>query len=103
MGDFVARQLSAAVAAVAFGIAAWLILRRWPLSTASSAWATGALWAVLTIAFEVLLVRRGGGTWDDVAAQYALWKGSLWPLLVVWILVMPAALSALQRRVGARS
>jgi hypothetical protein len=49
------------------------------------------------VAFEVALVRGGGRPWDDVIAQYALWKGSLWPLLVLWVLAAPAALSALQR------
>jgi hypothetical protein len=97
LGDFAARQVAAGVGAVALGVAIWLILRRWPLSRAPQAWATGALWAALTVAFEVALVRGGGRPWDDVLAQYALWKGSLWPLLVLWALVAPAALSALQR------
>jgi hypothetical protein len=97
LGDFAARQVAAGVGAVALGVTIWFILRRWPLSRAPQAWATGALWAALTVAFEVALVRGGGRPWDDVIAQYALWKGSLWPLLVLWVLAAPAALSALQR------
>ncbi len=96
LGDFASRQVSTGVGTVALGVAIWFVLRRWPLSRAPQAWATGALWAALTVAFEVALV-RGGGRWDDVIAQYALWKGSLWPLLVLWVLAAPAALSALQR------
>jgi hypothetical protein len=61
------------------------------------AWATGAFWASLTVVFEVALVRGSGRPWQDVVDQYALWKGSLWPLLVLWVLVAPAAISALQR------
>jgi hypothetical protein len=98
LGDFAARQVAAVVGAVAFGIAIWHVLRRWPLSRASHAWATGALWAALTVAFEVALVRGSGGPWSEVAAQYALRDGSLWPLLVLWVLVAPATLSAAQRR-----
>ncbi len=97
LGDFAARQVAAGVGAVALGGSIWFVLRRWPLSRAPQAWATGALWAALTVAFEVALVRGGGRPWDDVIAQYALWKGSLWPLLVLWVLAAPAALSALQR------
>ena len=97
LGDFAARQVAAGVGAVALGVTIWLILRRWPLSRASLAWATGALWAALTVAFEVALVRGSGRPWADVIAQYALWKGSLWPLLVLWVLAAPAALSALRR------
>jgi len=97
LGDFAARQVSTGVGAVAFGAVIWLLLRRWPFSRASHAWATGALWTVLTVAFELALVRRQGGSWDVVVAQYALWQGSLWPILLVWVLAAPAALSALQR------
>jgi len=97
LGDFAARQVASGVGAVALGIAMWLLLRRWPIARARQAWATGALWAGLTVAFEVALVRGSGRPWGDVVEQYALWKGSLWPLLVLWVLVAPAALSALQR------
>jgi hypothetical protein len=96
LGDFAARQVAAGVGAVALGIAIWLVLGRWPVSTARQAWATGALWAALTVAFEVALVRGSGRPWDEVIAQYAIWKGSLWPLLVLWVLLAPRALSALQ-------
>ncbi len=97
LGESAARQVSTGVGAVALGAAMWLILRRWPLPRARQAWAVGALWAALTVAFEVALVRGQGRPWDDVLAQYALWKGSLWPLLVLWVMGAPAALSALQR------
>jgi hypothetical protein len=97
LGDFAARQVAAGVGAVAFGVAIWIVLRRWPLARASQAWATGALWVVLTVAFEAALVRGGGGTWDDVLSQYAIHRGSLWPLLVLWVLAAPAALSRVQR------
>jgi hypothetical protein len=75
----------------------WFLLRRWPGSGAPRAWATGALWAGLTVLFEVALVRGGGRPWSDVLDQYAIWKGSLWPLLILWVLTAPAMISALQR------
>jgi hypothetical protein len=97
LGDFAARQVAAVVGAVAFGAVIWFLLRRWPVAGARQAWAVGALWAVLTVIFEVAMVRGSGRPWQEVAEQYALWKGSLWPLLVLWVLVAPAALSAVQR------
>jgi hypothetical protein len=45
------------------------------------------------VLFEVALVRGSGKPWSDVGEQYAIWKGSLWPLLVLWLLVAPAVLS----------
>jgi len=97
LGDFAARQVAAGTGAVALGITIWFLLRRWPTASSRSAWATGALWVALTVAFEAALVRGQGRPWPDVGAQYALWKGSLWPLLLLWVLAAPAALSAVQR------
>jgi hypothetical protein len=97
LGDFAARQVAAGVGSVALGIAIWFLLRRWPLAQASRAWKVGALWAALTVLFELALVRGGGRPWSEVVSQYALWEGSLWPLLVLWVLVAPAALSSVQR------
>ena len=97
LGDFASRQVAAGIGAVAFGFVIWFILRRWPILRAWQAWATGAFWAGLTVAFEVALVRGSGRPWQDVVEQYALWKGSLWPLLVLWVLLAPATISSLQR------
>jgi hypothetical protein len=93
LGDFAARQVAAVVGALAFAAAIRLIVRRWPFARPAHAWATGALWAALTVLFEVALVRGSGKPWSDVGEQYAIWKGSLWPLLVLWLLVAPAVLS----------
>lgn len=98
LGDFAARQVAAGTGAVALGAAIWLVLRRWPLASARNAWATGALWTALTVLFEIGLVRASGRGWSEVGAQYAVWRGSLWPLLLLWVLAAPAALSALQHR-----
>ena len=97
LGDFAARQVAAGVGAVALGVAIWLVVARWPLAHGRQAWATGALWAVLTVVFETAMVRGAGRPWGDVLSQYALWEGSLWPLLVLWVLAAPAVLSALRR------
>lgn len=96
LGDFAARQVSTVVGAVALGACIWFLLRRWPLARARHAWATGALWAALTVVFEAAMTRGGGHPWSAVLDQYAIWRGSLWPLLVLWILVAPVALRALQ-------
>jgi hypothetical protein len=97
MDDFAARQVAVGVGAVALGATMWFLLHRWPVSSVRQAWATGTLWAGLTVVFEIALVRGGGHPWSDVLHQYAIWKGSLWPLLVLWVLTAPAMISALQR------
>ncbi len=97
LGDFAARQVATGIGAAAIGAAIWVLLRRWPIRRAPEALAVGALWTALTIAFEVGFGRARGLPWDAIRAQYALWDGQLWPLLLAWLLVAPAALSALAR------
>jgi len=97
LGEFTARQVATGTGAMALGAAIWVLLRRWPVRGPAHAWGTGALWAALTVAFEMAMVVGRGRGWGEVRAQYALWEGSLWPLLVLWVLAAPPALSALQR------
>jgi proline iminopeptidase len=97
LGDFEARQVAVGTGAVALGLAMWALLRRWPPRDAVQAWGVGALWAALTLVFEAAMTRATGHPWAEVAEQYAIWKGSLWALLLLWILVAPAAISRLQR------
>jgi hypothetical protein len=100
LGDFEARQVAVGTGALALGLAMWLLLRRWPVRGAGQAWAVGALWTALTVAFEAGMFRFSGRPWADVVEQYAIWKGSLWPLLLAWILVAPAVMTRLQRPVA---
>jgi hypothetical protein len=93
LSDFAARQVAAVVGAIAIGIAILLVVRRWPFARPSHAWATGALWAALTAIFEAAMILRSGRPWSEVLGQYALWRGSLWPLLIAWVLVAPVLLS----------
>ena len=102
LGDFAARQVAAVVGALLFAAVVWALVRRWPFARPAHAWATGALWAVLTVIFEAALVRGSGKPWSAVAEQYAIWEGSLWPLLVLWVMVAAPLLSALQRRRAGR-
>ena len=97
MDDAVAHRISTGIGAVALGVAMWLVLRRWRVGTPARAWALGAFWTGLTVAFEFGMGRAGGHSWDDLLAQYALWRGSLWPLLLCWILIAPAVFQALDR------
>jgi hypothetical protein len=98
LGDFAARQVAACVGAVMLGAVMWFLLRRWPVASARQAWGVGALWAGLTVVFEAGLVRASGRPLSEALAQYALWRGSLWPLLVGWILVAPYLMTRLHQR-----
>jgi len=49
-----------------------------------------ALLVVLTVAFEFLVGRFvDGKSWSELAANYAIWEGRLWPILLVTLALTP--------------
>jgi hypothetical protein len=61
-----------------------------PVRSSHHAVAIGALWLVLTLAFEFLLGRFVSGlSWREMLAEYDLASGRLWALVPLWIAVAP--------------
>lgn len=59
----------------------------------------GALWLVLTIAFELLLGHFvSGATWETQLADYNLLRGRLWPLVLLTTLLAPWLWGLVHRR-----
>ena len=55
--------------------------------------ATGGLWLVLTVAFELLLgYYAAGDSWSRLLANYDITSGNLWLLDVVWVAAAPRSL-----------
>jgi hypothetical protein len=49
-----------------------------------------ALLVALTVAFEFLFGHYvDGKSWSELAANYAFWKGRLWPFVLLTIALMP--------------
>ena len=64
--------------------------RAWPIATAGQALAIGALWLVLTLAFEFMLGRFVSGlSWREMLAEYNLAAGRLWSLVPIWVAAAP--------------
>ena len=99
VGDLTAHQISTAVALALFALYFALLERRWPLPTLRTAFAVGAAWLVLTIAFEFGFGHWGDGkTWNELVADYNVFGGHLWPLVLVWLALGPAAVRWLRPR-----
>lgn len=85
------RQASVVSGVIVVFLIAWLFRRWLPLRSTAAALAVGALWAVLTLAFELGLGRALGLSWRALAADYDVARGGLMPLgllsmaLVPWI------------------
>jgi hypothetical protein len=90
LGDAAGRQLSTLLLLALFSGWFWFLHRRWPLSTALQAWLVGAVWLVMTLAFETFLGRvLGGKSWPAVFEDYNVLAGRLWILVPLWTLVGP--------------
>ena len=64
-----------------------------------AAWAAGLIWLALTVAFEFLAGHYlFGNPWDRLFADYRIWEGRLWSLMLLAILIGPALMAWLLRR-----
>jgi hypothetical protein len=97
LGEPAAHQLSCVTAVVAFGVLIVAASRRWGFTGYGHALWVGTMWAALTVAFETGLGRMRGMPWRDVLADYALWDGHLWGIVVAFILLAPALVVSFAR------
>ena len=90
MTEPTSHRLSTLIAVLATGAVVFLASRRWPIRSEESAWRIGLAWLALTIAFEWLFGHFvAGHSWQRLLADYDLSAGRVWPLFLLWILLMP--------------
>ena len=76
----------------------WVLESRWPLPPSRAAYEIGGAWVAMTVAFEFGFGRLvEGQSWREMLAAYNLAEGRLWPLVLAWIAVGPAAVRGLRR------
>lgn len=96
LGESASHQVSSLTAIALFAIYTFLIERPWPLPNRRVAVGVGAIWLVLTIAFEFSFGRFVDGKgWDELFADYNLVRGRLWPLVLLWLAISPEIVRAL--------
>lgn len=85
-----AHQLSTVLAIVVFGLSVGLLSRwRTPESPKQAA-LIGVTWLTFTLGFEFLFGHYvAGHSWARLIRDYDLSAGRLWPVLLVWIAVLP--------------
>ena len=90
MSELTAHQLSTATGIALFGLIIRAFVRIYPPSSARHAILIGLLWAALTIAFEFLFFHYvGGRSWPELLANYNIFAGRLWVLVLLWVAVAP--------------
>ena len=90
LGEHAARQVSTLILIALFAVYIGSVLHRWPIASSAQAIAVGALWFVLTLAFEFALGRFVSGlSSEEIIEEYNLAAGRLWVLVPVWVALAP--------------
>lgn len=84
--------VSAVIGVVLIGVITWWGFRPLAIGTPSSSevWMLSLALVVLTVAFETAMGRLvDHKSWSQIAEHYALWRGELWPIVLVWLAATP--------------
>ncbi|MBI3188398.1 MAG: hypothetical protein HYZ31_11110 [Gammaproteobacteria bacterium] len=88
--ELTAHQLSSLSGIIVLGIIIWIFVKRFPLFSAQQAISIGLMWLTLTIAFEFLFFHYiGGHSWSALLANYNIFNGRIWVLVLIWIAIAP--------------
>jgi hypothetical protein len=102
LGQHRAHQVSSLTLVAALLPYAAAVERRWPLPTADAAVGVGLTWVGMTATFEFgfghFVARQ---SWRELAADYDMTRGRLWPLVLAAVGTAPAVARAARLR-GAR-
>jgi hypothetical protein len=90
MSDLAAHQVSTLIGLGLFGIFFWFLTRFFPLESSRQALGLGGMWLVLTILFEFVFGHFVmGHSWYKLFADYNIFEGRLWSLILLWIFFGP--------------
>jgi hypothetical protein len=90
LGEKPSHAISSVTLAVAILLAGWYATRWVGPESRQQAWAVGAIWLCLTLAFEFLAGHfLFGRSWPVLMADYNLLAGRLWVLVLVTTLTTP--------------
>jgi len=93
VGEYRAHVVSTGSLLAALGVVVSLFFRRVGPHTDGERWAIGALWAGLTVAFELGFGHYvAGDSWASLLSQYDVRAGRVWALVPLFLLVAPRLL-----------
>lgn len=89
--------MSTVSALVLLGPYIWAVIQLWPPQSSTQALATGAIWLLLTIAFEFLFGRYvARHSWSRLFHDYNIFAGRVWLLVPAWVAIAPYVFHRLQ-------
>ena len=91
LGDLVARALSCLMLAALIVLVTWVSLRWIHPASLGDAWTIGVMWLTMTLTFEFVAGHYLFHTeWSTLLADYNLFAGRLWILVLVATTIAPA-------------
>jgi hypothetical protein len=88
--DLTTHQLSTLSGVLLLSIIIWVYVKLYQPSSSKEAVLIGLLWMLLTIAFEFLFFHYVANySWTELLANYNIFKGRVWIILLVWITIAP--------------
>ena len=101
-GDRVGRALSTVILCGLVYLTTWLTIGWIHPTTAAEAFRVGALWLVLTLAFEFLAGRYAfGQDWAVMLEDYDLSRGRIWIAVLIVVLLAPLWTARVRGLLGA--
>ncbi|MCW4011670.1 MAG: hypothetical protein NWF07_01620 [Candidatus Bathyarchaeota archaeon] len=99
MSELLAHQISCATGIILFAAYFWLLNRRWTLTSTKQSLQIGATWLILTILFEFVFGHYiMGHTWVHLLADYDIFAGRLWSIVLLWTAMGPYAIYKVTQR-----
>lgn len=90
ISELTAHQISCVSGIGLFALFVWLFTGWFPIGSSGQAVLIGGMWLVMTLAFEFLFFHYvGGKPWSVLLADYNIFKGRLWVLVLLWTAVAP--------------
>lgn len=89
LNDLQAHQVSTFTLIVLFAFYIHQVIKRFPPASATQAIFIGILWVILTLLFEFGFGRLRGNSWKKLLEDYNIFKGHLWVLIPLWVLIAP--------------
>jgi hypothetical protein len=99
MSELRAHQLSTFIGIALTGVIAWLFAGHFPIGSTIEALQIGGIWIVLTLAFEFIFgLCVAGKSLQTLLQDYNLFAGRVWPVFLLWILLLPYTIFHLDGR-----
>jgi len=77
------------ISAVFLGYAYVSLRSQVALLSSSQLWLIGFIWFILTLLFEFGIGIAEGRSWNYMLADYKIWKGRIWPLVLAIVFLSP--------------